>query len=380
MQLNNLFKFNFLKQPFAIIESKNEDELFKLVNRSALIRSMYELWETAKSIDQLHRQLKANPIATDPLYSAADRSFRIQIESYNRKIASNLKVQKIEQLRFLDWKGRVNLVSPDHSFHLIEFYGTANGQPSETPLRLYFGRWICDGNRKVIDDLRLSDRRFISNTSMDVTLSLIMSNLANITTNDLVLDPFVGSGSLLVAAAKHGAYVIGCDIDYLLLHGRTKPTKKGQTKRADDEGVLANLAQYDLQNRYVDVIVGDSSLPFWRSGAIFDAIITDPPYGIREASIKIGAKEMRKVPEHCLDRHVPAKISYDIDQIMEDLLMFADERVKIDGRLVYWLPLSKETYDLDDLPKHDHFTVLYHAAQKISRQSLRVLICMQKVK
>jgi hypothetical protein len=30
------------------------------------------------------------------------------------------------------------------------------------------------------------------------------------------------TGSLLVAAAHHGAYVMGMDIDYKLLHGRGK--------------------------------------------------------------------------------------------------------------------------------------------------------------
>lgn len=33
-------------------------------------------------------------------------------------------------------------------------------------------------------------------------------------------------GSLLVAAAKFGGHVIGTDIDYLMLHGRTRPTRK----------------------------------------------------------------------------------------------------------------------------------------------------------
>lgn len=60
---------------------------------------------------------------------------------------------------------------------------------------------------------------------MDPQLSLLMANQAKIQTGDLVLDPFVGSGSLLVAAAEFGAYVFGSDIDYLMLHGRTKPSR-----------------------------------------------------------------------------------------------------------------------------------------------------------
>lgn len=39
---------------------------------------------------------------------------------------------------------------------------------------------------------------------MEPTLSLYMANQALVQPGDLVLDPFVGTGSLLVAAAKHG--------------------------------------------------------------------------------------------------------------------------------------------------------------------------------
>lgn len=48
---------------------------------------------------------------------------------------------------------------------------------------------------------------------MDATLSLLMANQAMVKQGDLVYDPFVGTGSLLVAAAKFG----GNFIFYILL-------------------------------------------------------------------------------------------------------------------------------------------------------------------
>lgn len=41
---------------------------------------------------------------------------------------------------------------------------------------------------------------YTGNTSMDPTLSLIMANLAGVKQNDLVLDPFVGTGMMSNAA------------------------------------------------------------------------------------------------------------------------------------------------------------------------------------
>lgn len=60
---------------------------------------------------------------------------------------------------------------------------------------------------------------------MDPQLSLLMANQAKVVNGDIILDPFVGSGSLLVAAAHFGGFVFGSDIDYLMLHGKTKPTR-----------------------------------------------------------------------------------------------------------------------------------------------------------
>ena len=55
---------------------------------------------------------------------------------------------------------------------------------------------------------------------MDPTLSLIMANQALVSSGSFVFDPFVGTGSLLVAAAHYEGMVTGTDIDYNLLMGR----------------------------------------------------------------------------------------------------------------------------------------------------------------
>lgn len=47
------------------------------------------------------------------------------------------------------------------------------------------------------------------------------------------------------------------------------------------ENVLANLTQYGLRSKYLDVVVGDSSLPLWRSEWKFDAIITDREFIVK---------------------------------------------------------------------------------------------------
>ena len=41
-----------------------------------------------------------------------------------------------------------------------------------------------------------------------------------VTNGDIVCDPFVGTGSILIACAHFGAHVIGADINQQLLHGK----------------------------------------------------------------------------------------------------------------------------------------------------------------
>lgn len=127
----------------------------------------------------------------------------------------------------------------------------------------------------MINELSLKKRKFIGNTSMDTQLSLLMANQALVRPNHLVFDPFVGTGSLLVSAAKFGAYVLGADIDYMMLHAKAKPSRIKQKVREKNESVLANLEQYQCASRYIDVVIADFSHSLWHKNFKLDSIITD---------------------------------------------------------------------------------------------------------
>ena len=61
--------------------------------------------------------------------------------------------------------------------------------------------------------------------------------------------------------------------------GISKSSRAGHKQRDKEESIRANFRQYNIEDRYLDVVVGDSSLPLWRSAPLkFDAILTDPPY------------------------------------------------------------------------------------------------------
>ena len=70
------------------------------------------------------------------------------------------------------------------------------------------------------------------------------------------------------------------------------------------------------------------------------------PYGIRESTEKIGTKKTEPIPEELLSRHFPSKMEYGLSDIYKDLLNFAAEKLKLNGRLVFWLPIIRLENDL----------------------------------
>ncbi|XP_071892137.1 tRNA (guanine(10)-N(2))-methyltransferase homolog isoform X4 [Anas platyrhynchos] len=216
---------------------------------------------------------------------------------------------------------------------------------------------------------------------MDACLSFIMANHGRVKPNDIVYDPFVGTGGLLISSAHFGAYVCGTDIDYNTIHGLGKASRKNQKWRGPDENIRANLRQYGLEKYYLDALVSDSSRPVWRKGMLFDAIITDPPYGIREATRRTGSqKESVKSAEGSTENPVFISSSYHLSDIFFDLLKFAAEYLVMGGRLVYWLPIYRPEYTEEIIPRHPCLKLISNCEQMLSSHTSRRLITMEKVK
>lgn len=267
-------------RPFWIVELQNDDAARKLASRSMSLRCVFELWahSAGKGLAVFHQQLREYVVSNRELLAPhfrVDKTFKITVETYNKHFSHQEKVEKIETMNYLPLEGAVDLKNPNVPFWYIEFWGMDPTNVPEQPDDVLFGLWIADGNRDMINEISLKKRKFIGNTSMDAQLSLLMANQALVRKGDLVLDPFAGSGSLLVAAAKFGAYVIGADIDYMIVHGKSKPTRVNQKVREKDESIYANLQQYGCGGQFVDVLIADFSRSIWTKDIVLDSIITD---------------------------------------------------------------------------------------------------------
>ncbi|KAJ8290884.1 hypothetical protein GJAV_G00018810 [Gymnothorax javanicus] len=370
------------KSPFWLLNKVSEEDMRSIMTRTVCARSVFEVWGHGRTHVELQSSLEEYPRDDMAPFMLPNSTYKINVYTFNKTLEFRDRIKKIDAMEYLPFQGKVDLKNPDHVFSLLEDYGTDPNNIPEEPFYVYFGRWIADGQRELIRSHSVKKRHFIGNTSMDAGLSLIMANHARVKDHDLVLDPFVGTGSLLVACSHFGAYVCGTDIDYNTIHGIGKASRKNQKWRGPDENIRANLRQYGLEQFYLDVLVSDASKTIWREGMLFDAIVTDPPYGIRESTRRTGSqKEIVKPPEDfCGESHVPVSMEYRLSDIFRDLLNFAAQYLVTGGRLVYWLPVYRPEYQEDMIPQHPCLRLISNCEQTLSSHTSRRLITMEKTR
>jgi len=240
--------------PWVALNLSTEEEAKAILERSVSVKFGLEVWAEGDSSELFHQKLKEFPFGANEDLFGEDVKFKIQVEVFNKKLANEEKISRIEMLMdssggALPFKGAVSLNSPDVTLYYLEFWGLDPNKEPEHPEQILLGRKIGDGRRESIRKLSIKTRKFIGNTTMDPELSLLMANLAQVSGGSLVLDPFVGTASLLIAAAEFGGLVLGADIDYLTLHARSRPSRVGQKVRAVDENMAANFHQYGLASR-----------------------------------------------------------------------------------------------------------------------------------
>ncbi len=107
---------------------------------------------------------------------------------------------------------------------------------------------------------RSDERPFKKPISLDPLLARAMVNMSGVKPGERVLDPFCGTGNILVEAGLIGASIFGIDSDFEIVRG-----------------ALENLNR--LQQGFPHLVRGDAL----RANSILDCsfqhIVTDPPYG-----------------------------------------------------------------------------------------------------
>ncbi|TPX35453.1 hypothetical protein SmJEL517_g02035 [Synchytrium microbalum] len=282
----------------------------------------------------------------------------------------------------MNWKGPVDLNNPNVEVVVLEHWHPITAKL----IHVYVGRLISEGNSTLVNAYDNSKRTYLGITTMDAELSLISANIALARPGTLICDPFVGTGAFLFSASNFGAYSFGCDIDGRQMRGK------------DGKGIEANVAQYNLESTVLGCFVTDMAHHPWAKRRFLDAIICDPPYGVRAGAKKIGKteattrKQQKKVARSTTHNY-PLTQPYEIDQVLHDLVTFAAQHLIPKGRLVYWLPVANEILEsITDplavenpeirlqrvIPQHENMRLVSVSTQLFGKWQ-RLLVCQEYV-
>jgi len=179
---------------------------------------------------------------------------------------------------------KVHLTNPDKTF-----FGVL------TDNKFVFGLRIAEIVPKPFMERRPRKRPFFHPSAMPPKLARCMVNLAQPKAEELVLDPFCGTASMLIEAGLIGCRVVGFDAQRRMIRGS-----------------LRNLVHFGVQPEGMGV-ADAKKLPITK----VDCIVTDPPYG-RSATT----------------------LGQETQQIVRDFLLGVDAHIKKQGRICMASPKS----------------------------------------
>jgi tRNA (guanine10-N2)-dimethyltransferase len=194
-----------------------------------------------------------------------NKSFAVRIKRI-RNYAKKQSVMRLERiigkiiLKKTN-KTKVNLVFPDSIFVGIL-----------TSRKFVFGIKIAAISPKPFGERRPRKKPFFHPSAMPSKLARSMVNLARAKKNDVILDPFCGTGSTLIEATFISCQIIGLDAQRKMIKGCKK-----------------NLNFFNINPE--GLILADARKhPLFRA----DCIVTDPPYGRCCSTMKSTTKKIVK--------------------------------------------------------------------------------------
>ncbi|KID62794.1 RNA methylase family protein, partial [Metarhizium hybridum] len=324
--------------PFCIARLPSVGDAHRLIRRSILAQSVHELWGTGATLDALHQSVTKRTSKLWADYKSV--SFKFIIDPYQGAHSNSERLSIINTFDYL---------------------------PFEGPIRRLVGK----SSRETVLKFDLKKRGYISTTSMDSELSLITANIALAGPGKLFYDPFVGTGSFPIACACFGAMAWGSDIDGRSMRG------EGGTKC-----LRGNFQQYDIEQRLGDVFAADlMNSPISKDRRIWDGIVCDPPYGVREGLRVLGLKDPEKTPwlieqgkkNASSPDFVPPKKPYSFLAMLDDILAFAAATLVDNGRLSFWMPTANDEDQEIPVPTHPSLEVVVVCVQKFNKWSRRLI-------
>jgi len=219
----------------AVAECPDPDAAKRLAMTQVVLEYLGECEPTIPAFETLLRDL-----ALETHRTFAGRAKKVHGGCHEHNPCSQ---KEFERLIGTMIAGPVSLKDPDVEYRAIL---------SED--RCYFGKVLFPIDRSAYDERNPGKRDFFHPGVMMPRMARTLVNLACAGTGDILLDPFCGTGGILIEAGLIGTRALGSDFDPMMVGG----------------------CRRNIQNP--ELFLADATaLPFWDHS--IDSVVTDLPYG-----------------------------------------------------------------------------------------------------
>ncbi|MEM3852340.1 MAG: methyltransferase domain-containing protein [Methanomassiliicoccales archaeon] len=292
----------------ALVRSERNAPHLDYCNRMALAGSVSSLLFADKDLEHIKDALHTTDLPAG--------AYAVRVSARDRETRKVAPVIEREMGSVIADRVSFNLKSPDRVIRIIRD-----------------GDWYCCLQMCCVDRRGFAGRHgnkrpFNLPVSLHPRLARALLNLCHVGSGTRLLDPFCGTGGILIEGALLGSAAIGADIDARMI--------RGATLNLSSLGLLSACTLYNMD-------AGD----IVKLGT-FDAVVTDPPYG---------RSSFRTEPISSLYARAFAAIS---------------SVLREGGRLGIVLP------DMSLLPRSQELRCLYHAEVKVHASLTRHFLVFEK--
>ncbi|MBR0270814.1 MAG: TIGR01177 family methyltransferase [Methanobrevibacter sp.] len=298
------------------ISSEDIDEYYQILTRRlGYTHEVHQIIKTS-NIHDLEKDL----LSID-WQDYIHENFAVRLKRFNSQVdtvaierrAGSLILEKTENIK-------VKLNKPNSLVRLVAF---------EDVIYIAIERYHL--NKKHFEEIKPHKRPFFYPGSMSPKLARCMVNLSRVKAGQLVLDPFCGTGGILIEAGLIGCKVVGSDVNWKM--------KNGTAINLDYCGIT------DYRTFHLDV----RELKMYEKVA---GVVTDPPYGISTSTGDIDGDDIFKEFFHAI-----------YDNMADD---------------AYLCMASPHYVDLDPMINEVGFELVEQYAIKMHRSLTRIISVIRK--
>lgn len=235
---------------YKISESNEDVLIIQTSSKKGEIQRLAERLSLTFCVDSF--MFSCKPQVGDILSKASENIFMekgtiaVRCKNRSKSIDSKSVMDALADIYSKDRK--VSLEAPD-----VEIRGLV------TDSKLYVGLKISEVDVSQFRKRKVQNRPFFSPISMHPKLARALVNLSSVKRNEVLLDPFCGTGGIILEAGLIGAKIVGSDIEKKMIEGCKKTLD------------FYNVKNYNLFCSDIGEIN--------KHVAKVDAIVTDLPYG-----------------------------------------------------------------------------------------------------